>query len=92
MDPLADSISYNDLLVKSENAKKQLSSSKNTKFSIVFNGNKGSYDISRTKFEEITQDLLQKTTAKAEEVLEEANLTWQELDGVLLVGGSTRPG
>lgn len=89
-DPLADSISYNDLLIKAENAKKQLSASNKSRFSIVFDGNKSSYEISRTKFEEITQDLMQKTKSKAEEVLNEAGLSWNGLDGVLLVGGSTR--
>lgn len=89
-DPLGDSISYNDLLIKAENAKKQLSTSQNSKFSIVFDGNKSTYEISRTKFEEITQDLMQKTKSKAEEVLKEAGLLWSGLDGVLLVGGSTR--
>ncbi|MHC1690660.1 MAG: Hsp70 family protein [Bacteroidales bacterium] len=90
VDPLADSISYNDLLIKAENAKKQLSTLQNSKFSFAFDGNKSTYEISRNKFEEITQDLLQKTTSKAEEVLKEANLSWKGLDGVLLVGGSTR--
>lgn len=90
VDPLADSISFNDLLVKAEITKKHLSSSQSAKLSIVVDKIKSSYEISRTKFEEITQDLLQKTKLKAEEVLREANLSWNELDGVLLVGGSTR--
>jgi molecular chaperone DnaK len=89
-DPLADSVAFNDLLIRAEDAKKMLSNAQNAKFSIVYNGNKNTYEISRTKFEEITQDLLQKTTSKTEEVLQEAGLKWTELDGVLLVGGSTR--
>jgi len=89
-DPLIDSVSYNDLLVRAENVKKQLSTSQSSKFSVVYDGNRGNYNITRTKFEEITQDLLLRTTSKSEEILKEANLSWGDLDGVLLVGGSTR--
>ena len=89
-DPLDDAVSFNDLLVKAENVKKQLSTAQAAKFSIVYKGNKGKYEITRTKFEEITQDLLVRTTSKAEEILSEAGLVWTKLDGVLLVGGSTR--
>ena len=89
-DPLNDTVSYNDLLVRAENVKKQLSTTQSSKFSVVFDGNRGNYEITRAKFEEITQDLLQRTTSKSEEILKEANLTWEELDGALLVGGSTR--
>lgn len=90
VDPLADSVSYNDLLIKGENAKKQLSTTNTTTLSIVFEGNKSRGELSRAKFEEITTDLMRRTTLKSEEVLGEANLTWSKLDGVLLVGGSTR--
>ena len=90
VDPLDDIVSLNDLLVKTENIKKQLSTTKNAKFRILFKDNLGNYEISRTKFEEITQDLLQRTTSKTEEILSEADLSWEQLDGVLLVGGSTR--
>ena len=90
VDPLSDTVSFNDLLVRAENAKKQLSATHSSKFSVVYDGNRGNYEITRIKFEEITQDLLQRTTSKSEEILKEANLTWKELDGVLLVGGSTR--
>jgi molecular chaperone DnaK len=89
-DPLEDTVSFSDLMVKAENTKKQLSASQTAKFSIVYEGNKGNYEITRAKFEEITQDLLQRTTSKAEEILSEAGLSWAQLDGVLLVGGSTR--
>ena len=90
IDPLSDIVSFNDLLVRAENTKKQLSSAQSSKFSVVYDVHRGKYDITRNKFEELTQDLLQRTTSKSEEILKEANLSWEELDGVLLVGGSTR--
>ena len=88
-DPLDDIETYGDLAFKSENLKKQLSASMNATFGITYNGNKGKYTLTREDFEELTKSLLYNTTFKANEVLEEAGLTWPELDGVLLVGGST---
>lgn len=42
------------------------------------------------KFQEITNSLLQRTETITELVLEDAKLTWKDIDKVLLVGGSTR--
>jgi molecular chaperone DnaK (HSP70) len=89
-DPLEDAVSFNDLMVRAEAVKRQLSTMRSARFSIVYDGNKGNYEISREKFEEISDDLLQRTKLKAEEVLKEAEIEWSDLDGVLLVGGSTR--
>ena len=90
VDPLEDAVSFNDLMVRAEQTKKQLSTMRNAKFAFVYDGNKGNYEISREKFEEITDDLLERTKFKSEEVLREAGIEWAQLDGVLLVGGSTR--
>lgn len=90
VDPLEDALAFNDLLVKGEEAKKQLSSAQKTQFTLVFGTDKGRYELIRDKFNELTFDLLQKTKSKAEEVLQEAGLRWNDLDGILLVGGSTR--
>jgi len=89
-DPLDTIESYNDLAFKAENIKKQLSNVTNATFSVSYNGNQGKYSLTREKFEELTQSLLHSTTFKTQEVLDEADLTWSELDGVLLVGGSTK--
>lgn len=89
-DPMDDIETYNDLAFKSENLKKQLTSALNASFTITYNGYKGKYTLSRETFEELTKSLLYNTTFKANEILEEAGLTWAELNGVLLVGGSTK--
>lgn len=89
-DPLKDPDSYNDLAVKAENLKKQLSDRNTGKIKIVYNGNSRKYDITRQEFEEATADLLERTRQLSELVLSEANLTWSDLDGVLPVGGSTK--
>ena len=89
-DPLNTIESYNDLAFKSENIKKQLSNVSNATFTVSYNGNRGKYNLSREKFEELTQSLLHNTTFKTQEVLDEAELLWSDVAGVLLVGGSTK--
>lgn len=89
-DPFEDTESFNDLLVRCEMAKKELSRLGSTKISIIHNGERGTYTLTRSKFEELTRDLLERTEVLARSVLCSAGLTWNDLDGVLLVGGSTR--
>ena len=89
-DPLSDVETLNDLLVQCENAKKTLSQSTSARIKLFFDGNKGNYTISREEFDSLTNDLLERTQTLCNTVLAEANLTWADIDGVLLVGGSTR--
>jgi molecular chaperone DnaK (HSP70) len=49
-----------------------------------------SYTITRRDFEQITANLLDLTIMRVEHVLEESRTRWEDLNGVLLVGGSTR--
>ena len=46
--------------------------------------------MTRQLFEELTEDLLHRTSYTTRQVLSAAGCTWDELDRVLLVGGSTR--
>lgn len=90
MDPLEDTETFNDLLFMAENAKKQLSSATQAVINLRYNGCRGRYVLTRDMFQEITAHLMENTQQKTEDVLREAGMTWHELDGVLLVGGSTK--
>ncbi|AKK04093.1 molecular chaperone DnaK [Corynebacterium epidermidicanis] len=46
--------------------------------------------LSRTEFQKITQDLLDRTKAPFNQVIKDAELSISEIDHVVLVGGSTR--
>jgi molecular chaperone DnaK len=46
--------------------------------------------LARTKFEQLTQDLIERTRGPVERVLADAKLTADDIDEVILVGGSTR--
>ncbi|MDR5657256.1 molecular chaperone DnaK [Halodesulfurarchaeum sp. HSR-GB] len=47
-------------------------------------------DLTRAKFESLTQDLLERTVDPTEQALEDAGLSKNDVDEVILVGGSTR--
>lgn len=79
-----------------EQAKKDLSSCENATISLPFICE---YDreirhlemtLSRTKFDELTRALVERTAIPVEKALNDANLAKSELNKVLLVGGSTR--
>lgn len=48
-----------------------------------------SVPLSRDQFEEMTKDLMQRTSDTTELVLEQAKVTGEQLDAVVIVGGST---
>lgn len=47
-------------------------------------------NISRAKFEELVADLIESTLGPARQAMEDAKLSFNELDQIILVGGSTR--
>jgi chaperone protein DnaK len=47
-------------------------------------------NISRAKFDEITADLVESTIGPTRQAIEDAKLSWNQIDQVILVGGSTR--
>ena len=87
-DPTESVEVYNDLAYDCEKLKKQLSSKESATISVRYNGMRGRYSITRKKFEELTEAQLRSTKTMTEHVLNEAGLTWNDLDGALLVGGS----
>ena len=89
LDPRQFPDSFQNLLLASEKAKRQLSVKKNAKISCLAGSKQHQVDISRPQFEGLTLDLLESTKLTTEIALEESGLTWSQIDRVLLVGGST---
>ena len=79
-----------DLRVKAELAKKALSSVKKHNIQFVHEGQNYKVTITRSQFEKETEKLLRITRELVEDTLQEARLGWQDIDHILLVGGSTR--
>jgi heat shock protein 5 len=75
-----------------ERAKKALSSQHQIKIDIesFHNGKDLSETLTRAKFEELNMDLFRKTLDPVKKVLEDAKLAKNEIDEIVLVGGSTR--
>ena len=48
------------------------------------------YELTRAKFDDITEDLVKKTLTCIEKAMSDAKLTFNDIDKVVLVGGSTR--
>ncbi len=76
----------------SEKAKKDLSQKPVTNIRIPFIAQDKELEASliRAKFEELTKDLLEKMIGPTKQALKDAKLSPQDIDKVVLVGGSTR--
>ena len=72
-----------------ETIKRSLSSLTKKSFAIRHDDISVRLDISRDSFEKDTSDLVERTTAFVEQILDRVNLTPEDIDTVLLVGGST---
>jgi molecular chaperone DnaK len=79
-----------------EEAKIELSSRKETTVNLPFITATDSgpvhleQDITRATFESLTEDLIERTVGPTEQALEDADLSKNDIDEVILVGGSTR--
>ncbi|KAI0310388.1 heat shock protein 70 family [Amylostereum chailletii] len=75
-----------------EKAKRTLSSQQSAKIEIESfeGGNDFSETLTRAKFEELNIDLFRKTMKPVEQVLKDAGVKKNEIDEIVLVGGSTR--
>jgi molecular chaperone DnaK (HSP70) len=89
-DPLDDPVALNEVLVRSEQAKWALSERTSTRITLQLGAERRSFELPRAEFEAMTFPLMDRTRRLTEEALAEAKLGWSGLDGVLLVGGSTR--
>ncbi|KAK7931865.1 glucose-regulated protein [Apiospora marii] len=77
---------------EAEKAKRTLSSQMSTRIEIeaFFDGKDFSETLTRAKFEELNMDLFKRTLKPVKQVLDDAKLKKEEIDDIVLVGGSTR--
>ena len=91
-----DSMALQRLKEASEKAKMELSTTMTSDINLPFitatqEGPKHlNYSLSRAKFEQLVDDLIQRTIPPMKKALEDAGLKTSEIDEVILVGGSTR--
>jgi molecular chaperone DnaK (HSP70) len=90
-DILEDPDTWQDLQLSAEKSKKILTQREKTPISITHGGERVKVELHRSKFEEITRDLLERTIALTQEMLEEARKKgYDNFDEIILVGGATR--
>ena len=96
VDLSTDKMAMQRLKEAAEKAKKELSSATTTNINLPFitataEGPKHfDMNLTRAKFDELTADLVERTTTPVQNALKDAGITASELGKVLLVGGSTR--
>jgi len=91
-----DAMALQRLKEAAETAKKELSSSKQTDINLPFvtadaSGPKHlNLTLSQAKFEELVNELVERTIQPCVQAMKDAGLSKSEIDEVILVGGSTR--
>ena len=78
------------LWIDAEKAKRTLSKRTKTSVVVASAGVRSRVDLDRDSFEELTCDLLVRTETTTSLVVRQAGLKWDDIDRVLLVGGSSR--
>lgn len=73
-----------------EAIKKRLSRKDSHSFNVMSNGDSTRIEVTESKFREVTEDLTEQTVSLVNGVLSEHSLTPDDINIVLLVGGSTR--
>jgi len=92
VDMSKDSRSLQKLRREVEKTKRALSSTHQARIEIeaLFDGKDMSETLTRARFEEINNDLFKNTLGPVKQVLEDSGLKKNQIDEVVLVGGSTR--
>ena len=91
-----DTLALQRLKEAAEKAKHELSSTVETEINIPFITTDEAgpkhflMKLTRTKFESLVDDLIDRSIKKTEEVMKESGFTKNEIDEVILVGGQTR--
>ena len=88
-DPKTDEQSLAMLQASAERAKRTLSKVDQATVTCTHDGRKMTVPVTREQFDTLTRDLLFRTKGTTQAVLKQVGLTWDQVDKILLVGGST---
>lgn len=89
-DPRTNPESNQELWLSVEEAKRTLSERPKAMLMVNHLGSRLRIEITREEFEQATAALLRRTRSTSEIVVRQAGLSWNDIDKVLLIGGSTR--
>lgn len=90
LDPREDPSGVGRLWRECEEAKRTLTVREQAKIDCTIAGRRLQVTVNRDDFEAISHDLIEQSAVTTQAALDAAKLTWDQIDRVLLVGGSTR--
>jgi molecular chaperone DnaK len=90
IDPRSDPQDAAQMWLDAQEAKHTLSERSKATVVCIHAGIRMRIEVTRERFEELTRDLVERTETTTALVIKQAGLTWQQIDRVLLVGGSGR--
>jgi len=90
LDPRDDVRPYQELYERCLAAKVALSTKPRAAIPVIYQGKRAVIKVTRDEFEGLTRDLVQQCEDTCDLVLGKAGVRWEELDEVLMVGGSSR--
>lgn len=89
-DPRDDALARQQFYNTAEELKKDLSRRGKTMFVVNHAGQTLRGELTRQQFDDLTADLLFRTESRLNRVMRDTGLSWEQVDELLLVGGSTR--
>ncbi len=89
-DPRPEDGLYQRLLLLADEAKRTLSARRHATVRAEFRQATCDVSVTRSQFESLTADLVERTMHTVQDVLQQAEMTWADVDRLLLVGGATR--
>lgn len=90
IDLYEDDYAIQELREKAEDAKKILSNRNKANINLMSQGQRARIELTIDKFNEMIEPLIDRTGILMDMTIEDAGLTWADIDKTILVGGSTR--
>lgn len=78
------------LMVDAEKLKRNLTTKEKAEIRVKYDGNNGKYTLTEKEFRNRTRGVLERTGELIQKLFHENNISWVDIDDVILVGGSTR--
>ena len=90
IDPRKTNADLMQLSCDAEETKKSLSEREQVPHVMFFSGVRHRVNVTREKFDDLTEDLVRRSCSTAEMLLRDAKMSWSDIDELLVVGGSSR--
>ncbi|HJN73226.1 MAG TPA: Hsp70 family protein [Myxococcota bacterium] len=90
LDPRDDPLPYQELYERCLHAKISLSTKPRAVIPVNFRGHRMVVQVTRAEFEEMCSDLFEQCIDTSKIVMDKSKITWDAVDEIVLVGGSTR--